>query len=69
MEELKTYYFTFGQQHPLRDNWIEIQAVNADTARKRMFELFGAHWAFQYSEADFKPDYFPSGRAGISVDV
>jgi len=61
---MNTYYFTFGQNHPLVDHWIEIIAANGEAARHRMVDNFGINWAFQYEDADFKPEYFPGGRAG-----
>ncbi len=39
----KIFYFTFGQSHPLRDQWIEIVAANAEAARERMIDNFGIH--------------------------
>ena len=38
---MQTYYFTFGQNHPLRDNWIEIMADDCGAARNRIVESFG----------------------------
>ena len=64
-----TFYFTFGQDHPLRDFWIEIEALNGEIAREKMVEHFGAKWAFQYEEANFIPVYFPGGRAGRVVEA
>ena len=66
---MPTYYFTFGQDHPLRYNWIEIVADDDNAARNRMVESFGIKWAFQYEGADFKPEYFHGGRVGRVLEV
>ena len=59
-----TFYLTFGQNHELRDSWIEIRAENVEEAHKLAFQRFGSHWAFLYAEGDFDKSYFPRGRAG-----
>ena len=64
MNELNTYYFIFGQTHPLRDNWIEIRAATSELARDEMLLLFGAKWLMQYEDADFNPKLFPLGKIG-----
>jgi hypothetical protein len=69
MNEPQTYYFTFGQAHPLKDNWVEIHAPNVAAARAEIIKLFGTKWGFVYTDADFKPEYFPGGRAGNVVKV
>ena len=69
MNELKAYYFSFGQDHPLKDNWVEIHAPNSDMARSEMVRLFGTKWGFQYEEADFHEEYCPLGRAGQVIEV
>jgi hypothetical protein len=61
-------YFTFGQGHTHRVNdftWDKdvVCAISARTvseAREKMFDAFGAEWAFQYDEC---PDieFFPRG--------
>lgn len=66
---MNTYYFTFGQSHPLRDYWIEITAPSGKLARERMVESFGTKWASQYEDADWKPENFPGGRAGAILEV
>lgn len=65
---MQTYYFTFGQQHvhpetgeKMRNYWVEIFAANSEEARITMFNIYGAKWSFQYTQDDFKPEYFPSG--------
>jgi len=65
---MSKHYFTFGQVHVHsvngktfdKDCVVEITAEDGNKARKKMFDTFGAKWAFQY---DNKPDmkYFPRG--------
>ena len=69
MHELKPFFFTFVQKHPLRDYWIEIHAPDDELARFEMVDLFGRKWAFQYDDADFKPEYYPKGRLGDVIEV
>jgi len=59
-----TYFFTFGQthRHPdtqiiMKDYWIEIITDSSDSARKKMFEIFGNKWGFQYTESKFMEIY------------
>ena len=55
---MKTFYFTFGQIHRHVVNDIvfdknvvvRIDAEDYDSARGKMFELFGKTWASQYRE-------------------
>jgi hypothetical protein len=68
MEEMKTFYFTFGQMHthpktgePMKDHWIEIVAPSEGAARDKMYELFGVKWSFQYDEQNFDTSYFIKG--------
>lgn len=70
---MKTFYVTFGVQyprepHPLyddahHDGWVTIEAPSWEGARDVAFALFGPHWAFCYTELDFKHDsFFPLGE-------
>jgi len=69
---MKKYYFTFGQIHTHRyngqtldcDTVVLIEETDTTLARKKMFELFGNKWAFQYNE---KPDmsFYPGGVVKI----
>lgn len=62
-----TYYVTFGVNHPLSDNWIEIEAPDRHIARLRAFSTFGAKWAFIYDEEHFEPKYCPAGKVGKTI--
>ena len=58
------FYFTFGQAHPFRDNYIEIEAPNGQIARDEIVIHFAPRWVGQYDDANWKPEYFPGGRVG-----
>jgi hypothetical protein len=62
------FCITFGQDHPLRDGWIEINAVDSMDARNKAFETFGRHWSFIYSNLEFNPKYFPLGKIGRTLE-
>lgn len=67
------YYVTFGQQyrkepHPKvkyadPDGYVLINAENYNEARQKAFKHLGVHWAFIYSEEEFKKSkhWFPLG--------
>lgn len=59
---------TFGQDHPLRDSWVEVEADNEEVARKAVFGVFDMRWAFMYKKEHFNPDYFPGGRVGRTIE-
>lgn len=45
---MNMWYFTFGFGQPHENCYHKIKAENSEEARKKMFERFGAKWAFQY---------------------
>jgi hypothetical protein len=61
------FMITFGQYHPLRNHWIEIEAIDAEAARMKSFDQFGPKWAFLYAAKDFNPSYFPGGKVGETL--
>jgi len=62
--ETMTFYLTFGIDHPLCDNWIEIEAPDSQSARRLAFLTFGPKWSSVYSEKRFEPEHFPMGKVG-----
>lgn len=64
-----TSYFTFGQDHRYvidgkvfdKDCVVQIEAETHGEARKKMFEVFGEAWSFQYANKPPKMEYFPRG--------
>lgn len=66
----KLFYVTFGSQHPLRDNWIEVEASFATTAREIVFDTFGGKFGHCWEGFQFTPEtrvYFPLGKAGHTL--
>ena len=51
----------------LKDNWIEVEAETEIEARIKMINCFERMWAFIYTEATFKPYYFPGGKVGRTI--
>ena len=51
---MNKYYHTFGQGQANDGYYVLINATSPDLARKKMFELYGSVWAFQYTEEAFK---------------
>lgn len=52
-----TWYFTFGYGHEHECHYVKIEGT-FDEARRRMCELFGDKWAFQYTENAFTKSVF-----------
>ncbi len=61
------FYVTFGQDHPLRDGWIEVRASSYVLARLRIFEVLGTKWASMYYLVEFDPECFPAGKFGNTL--
>lgn len=57
MEEVNnhesTWVFTFGCGQPNAGHFVRIKGTFED-AREEMFRRYGKHWAYQYSEAQWK---------------
>ena len=62
------FMVTFGQVHPLRDNWVEIEASTYERARELVFSTFGVKWSFIYHEENFNARYFPRGKVGRTLE-
>lgn len=52
---VKPYYFTFGWNSNLRNNYVVVNEVNWLLARETMFKQYGLAWAFQYDEEGARP--------------
>ena len=48
-----TWYFTFGSGQEHEGHCIKIEG-SFESARQKMFDRFGSHWAFQYSEDEWE---------------
>ena len=55
MNEIKeqAYIFTFGSDSPMTGKAVRIKGSFEETRRK-MFDAYGSHWAFQYSEEEWE---------------
>lgn len=50
---MNTFYGTFGQQHTLRNRYVQFDAEDTQDAHGIMFEHYGSKWAFVYPEAQY----------------
>jgi hypothetical protein len=64
---MKTFCVTFGQNHPLKDNWIEVKALNYEEARKLAVDVLGNHFAFIRPKDEFDIECFPGGKVGLTL--
>jgi len=53
MDKMKTWYFTFGCDHPLAKSVQPIRASSAWHARLKMIDMYGKKWCWQYDEEQF----------------
>lgn len=51
---MKNYYFTFGCNQSLANNYVVVRANDADEARMTMVAHYGKMWAFQYVWEEFQ---------------
>ena len=45
---MKSYIFTFGQNHAYKDGYVTINANSPELARAEMFKRYGQKWSMQY---------------------
>lgn len=53
MEEKQWWTFTFGYGQKYEGMYVRIYGT-FDTARRKMFERYGAEWGFQYNETEWR---------------
>lgn len=53
MEEKQWWTFTFGDGQQHEGMYVEIYGT-FESARRKMFERYGAKWAFQYNEKEWR---------------
>lgn len=51
---MSKFYFTFGLGTEHAHEFVCIEDETYNGAREKMFEHFGPHWAFQYTEEEWK---------------
>ncbi len=63
------FYLTFGQGHPLRNGWVEVEANSFYEAHEKAFKFFGKFWSMLYLEKEFEKhqNYFPDGKVGRTL--
>jgi hypothetical protein len=63
------FYVTFMQYHPLKDNWVEVEAVDMEEAREKVLHVFGQKFAFVYPQDMFMGSciHFPGGKVGRTI--
>lgn len=54
LENLKTFYFTFGGGQRYQGHYQPIMAIDSKRARAKMVEIYGTEWAFDYDEEQWK---------------
>jgi hypothetical protein len=62
---VRTFYLTFSYNHPLCDNFIEIEAVDIMKARMLAFNVFGAKWSFVCDKKSFESSEMFSSRSVV----
>ena len=54
----KCWYFTFGQSSDIYGDManraVKVYANSYGEARQKMFDYYGSHWGFQYSEEEWE---------------
>lgn len=51
---MEKFYFTFGTGQQLAGRCQVIMAESWEEARKKMMDVYGTAWAFQYTEKEYK---------------
>lgn len=63
------WIFTFGVGHRLGGHYVRIKGDYGE-ARKKMCEVFGKNWAFQYSAEDWeKWENDPNRKWSIETEI
>ena len=54
MEDLKTFYCTFGSNQHLADAYVAVEATSYNDAHEKMYTEYGPLWAFCYPAEKFE---------------
>lgn len=60
------WFFTFGTGHPLKARYVQITGGYA-SARELMSWVFGARWAFQYSQMEWDNNRYRRDLTPVAV--
>jgi acid phosphatase class B len=63
------FYFTFGRDQQYEGYCQPIVAKDYDTARAKMISMYGAKWAFQYTESQWNKTKNDPHRHRIEVEL
>lgn len=66
---MKKFFFTFCMKSVLRNNYVEIEAEDAEAARAAMGESHGMNWAFCYTEDGFRGQPEKYGLTEVPLDT
>lgn len=65
MEPKSKFHVTFGQKHPLRNGWIEVQATSAEEAKVAVEYALGKDgYSNIHDTTLFDIGLFPAGKYG-----
>jgi hypothetical protein len=64
---MPAFYFTFGNNMSLKDNYVKIEAANQMEARTVMVQHHGTRWAFDYTEEQFLPQISKYGLTEVPL--
>lgn len=69
-----TYFFTCGQTHRHeigggkiwdKNSVLQVNAKNEDSARAKVFSLFGAKWCMCYGPDSVSMEHYPNGVCAV----
>jgi len=67
MDNKQMYYFTFNLEHPLSRGYQPILASSYGAARRKMFDVYGDRWCFQYTQEAWEAQgckrWYPESQA------
>jgi glutathionyl-hydroquinone reductase len=67
---MQNFYFTCGQSHSHKitgnvvwdkDSVLKVVATDEETARDKVFRMFGPKWSMCYTEETISMEYYPKG--------
>ena len=61
--------FNVWAEAPFRDGYVLVHADDEETAREEVFYVFGSKWPNLYTEENFRPEYFPAGQIGKTLET
>lgn len=62
------WIFTFGVGQPNAGKYVKVYG-DYESARRKMIDRYGLHWAFQYSMTQWREWIEEAGKAGHPVET